>query len=342
MPALPEALLFAVIAAGLGWGLTGLIRRALLARAWTAEVTERSLHTVPTPVGGGLAIVAIVAALWPIGSRLGFIAHADLVGGLVGLAVVSWINDHRPLGILPRLAAQAIAVGVVLANLDASVRVCSAMPLGLERIALALAWLWFINLYNFMDGSDGLAGSETVAIGLGYLAAIGLARVTSDLALPALVVTAATAGFLVWNWPPARIFMGDVGAIPLGFLLGALLLDLMARGLWPAAAILPLYFLADATLTLARRSARGEIPWRAHREHAYQRAVLAGATHREILLRVIAANTLLLLAAVASLAWPWPALAAAATIVFALLFDLSRSRPAPAAPDQGSRDPSAA
>ena len=130
------------------------------------------------------------------------------------------------------------------------------LPSGLDAIATALIWVWFINLFNFMDGIDGIAGSEAAAIGLGLVlvASIGVA---SDLgiAVPAAAIAAAALGFLVWNWTPARIFLGDVGSVPLGYVLGYLLRELALRGWWKAALILPLYFLADATLTLLRRLA---------------------------------------------------------------------------------------
>ncbi len=133
------------------------------------------------------------------------------------------------------------------------------MP-GLDVAAAALLWLWFVNLFNFMDGIDGLAGSEAAAIGTGLVVFAGVGS-GLDPGLAALSGTAAAAalGFLVWNWAPARIFLGDVGSVPCGYLLGFLLLDVAARGHWKIALILPLYFLADATLTLLRRLARGEL-----------------------------------------------------------------------------------
>src|SRR5207253_3210977 len=126
----------------------------------------------------------------------------------------------------------------------------------------------------------GLAGSEAAAIGLGLLlfAAIGIGRDPGFAALAAAIAAAAL-GFLVWNWAPARIFLGDVGSVPLGYLLGFLLLSAATRGAWKLALILPLYFLADATITLGRRLTRGEPVWRPHRQHFYQRAVQRGLTH---------------------------------------------------------------
>jgi UDP-N-acetylmuramyl pentapeptide phosphotransferase/UDP-N-acetylglucosamine-1-phosphate transferase len=166
---------------------------------------------------------------------------------------------------------------------------------GLDAVAAGLLWLWFINLFNFMDGIDGLAGSEAAAVALGLLLFAGFGD-GRDPGLAALAATAAAAalGFLVWNWAPARIFLGDVGSVPSGYLLGFLLLDVAARGGWKIALILPLYFLADATVTLARRLAHGERVWQAHREHFYQQAAQRGLGHAAVVRRVIAADLLLI------------------------------------------------
>jgi UDP-N-acetylmuramyl pentapeptide phosphotransferase/UDP-N-acetylglucosamine-1-phosphate transferase len=199
------------------------------------------------------------------------------------------------------------------------------LPPELDIVVAALLWVWFVNLFNFMDGIDGLAGSEAAAIaaGLFLFAWVGVGQ---DPALAALSATVALAalGFLVWNWAPARVFLGDAGSVPLGYLLGFLLLDAAARGWWKLALILPLYFLADATITLLRRLLRGERVWQAHREHFYQRAVQGGLGHAAATARVILANLLLIGCA-------WAAenragiagLAAAAIVVLLLLADLA-------------------
>src|SRR5262249_3508936 len=149
--------------------------------------------------------------------------------------------------------------------------------------AIALLWIWWINLFNFMDGIDGLAGSEAAAIGGGLLLFANLsAAADPDLVLPAAVLTGAAVRFLAWDWSPAQIFLGDVGSAPLGYLLGYLLLGFAARGHWKIALILPLYFLADATITLGRRLLRGERVWQAHRDHYYQRAVRHGLSHSAV------------------------------------------------------------
>ena len=181
-----------------------------------------------------------------------------------------------------------------------------------------------INLFNFMDGIDGLAGSEAVAIAVGYCLIVAVAGLDTPLAQLALIAAGACAGYLVWNWHPAKVFMGDTGSIPLGFLLGWLMIDLACRGHWPAALILPLYFGADATLTLVRRLRRGEKPWQPHREHVYQRAVLGGAKPPAVVWRVNAANALLVILAVLSTRFPAWSLVAAVAVVGGLLMHLER------------------
>jgi UDP-N-acetylmuramyl pentapeptide phosphotransferase/UDP-N-acetylglucosamine-1-phosphate transferase len=187
-----------------------------------------------------------------------------------------------------------------------------------------LLWAWFINLYNFMDGIDGITGVETIAIGLGIVAVTRFAGDDSDLALPALALAAGTLGFLRWNWPRASIFLGDVGSVPLGFVTGWLLLVLATRGWFAPALILPLYYLADATVTLLRRIARRERFWQAHRSHFYQRALGANNDHRTVLILIIGGNVALLILALLALAWPWLALAAAVVVAASLLAQLAR------------------
>lgn len=250
---------------------------------------ERSSHVEPTPRGGG---IGVLAALVPALAVVLVASDAGppwwlLLLGTVLLAAIGFRDDLRGLPAGLRFAAQALAVGSVLALLPGELRLVSWLPIPLERLLLGLAWLWFVNLFNFMDGIDGISGVEAVAIGLGT-ALVALAAGIAGLAAPGLVVAAAAAGFLVWNWHPARLFLGDVGSVPLGYVLGFLLLMLALHGQWPAALLLALYHWADATLTLLRRLMRGEKVWRAHRQHFYQRAVRGGMSHARVA-RIVAA-----------------------------------------------------
>lgn len=220
-----------------------------------------------------------------------------LIAAATALAVVSWRDD---LGHVParwRLLAQVVAVAAGLAVLGGGPVFQGLLPGWLDLLAAGLAWVWFVNLTNFMDGIDGITGVEAASIGIG-LALIGAP------AAPALIVAAAALGFLRWNWHPARLFMGDVGSVPLGYLLGALLILLAKDGHWAPALILPGYYLADATWTLGRRLLRGQRVWEAHREHFYQQAVQRGWSHGRVALAVGLVNVGLVLLALAALSHP--------------------------------------
>ena len=291
---------------------------------------RRSSHTVPVPRGGGIALIGAIVAAWLTLTAAGAVAPAWLAvaAGGVALALVSWADDLRPLSPGMRLLAQAVAVALGTAALPTGAVFQGWLPPALDVAAAALVWVWFVNLFNFMDGIDGIAGSEAAAIGVGLML-VALLGIGADRGIAALgaTVAAAAAGFLVWNWAPARIFMGDVGSVPLGYLLGFLLLAAAAAGAWKLAVILPLYFLADATITLLRRLLRGARVWQAHREHFYQRAVQAGLSHDAVVGRVIAADLLLIACAgAAENGAGVAALGLAAAIVAGLLAALSRPR----------------
>jgi UDP-N-acetylmuramyl pentapeptide phosphotransferase/UDP-N-acetylglucosamine-1-phosphate transferase len=317
-----SALLLATVAGGLSWVMVGIYARAMSASNRLESPNERSMHTVPVPVGAGVGIVATALLLWPLWQGSMSPPQAVLLASFAGLGAMSWVDDRRGLPVVMRLAGQAMAVGACLALVAPQVQLLPALPIALERILLGLAWLWFINLFNFMDGIDGLAGSETIAVALGYLLLAYLGMESGALWDLAVIIAASTAGYLFWNWPPAKVFMGDAGSVPLGFLLGWLMLDLAFAGYWAAAVILPLYFVADATFTICNRSLQRKRPWQAHREHFYQRAVLGGTTALGVVGRVSAANAALVVLALLSARYPSAALAAAAGVVAALLLHL--------------------
>jgi UDP-N-acetylmuramyl pentapeptide phosphotransferase/UDP-N-acetylglucosamine-1-phosphate transferase len=327
-------LVFAVSFAASG-GLAGYLRR----RAILDHPNERSSHAVPTPHGGGLAVIAVLTAAW-VGTGLGAPGGpAEILvvcAAAAGLAVLSWLDDLRDLPVLGRLIGQGAAVAVALAVMpERAPYMGGLLPPALDLLFAGLLWVWFINLFNFMDGIDGIAATETACIGVGIAVVAVIAGLDHRSLLYGLTAAAAVLGFLYWNWHPARLFLGDVGSVPLGFLLGWLLLSLAARGQWPAALILPLYYLADATLTLIRRALRGERVWQAHREHYYQRAVQAGRSHAAVVAVILAVNVgLVMLAGFAARGWVWPTLLGAIVIVALLLAHLGSRRPS------GDGDPS--
>lgn len=309
------------------WALIPWLRR----RDMLDRPNDRSSHVIPTPRGGGIAVIATMLLAWSGVAAAGWVTPAvaavSIAGGL--LAAVCWIDDLYDLSPLTRLVAQAATIAIGLLALPESDNPAREWLGPVAYVtALGLLWMWWVNLYNFMDGIDGIAGSEAAAIGGGLLllAAFG-SGADPTVAFLAAAILGASLGFLVWNWSPARIFLGDVGSAPLGYLTGYLLIGLAAAGRWKAAAILPLYFLADATITLGRRLLRGERVWRAHRQHYYQQAVRRGLDHAAVVKRVIVANLLLI-------ACGWMAengagaiaLAAAAVVVAVLLGALARGR----------------
>ncbi|HZH28077.1 MAG TPA: glycosyltransferase family 4 protein [Azospirillaceae bacterium] len=307
--------LLVVLASGAGaWAVTGRVLRHLRRRAILDMPNERSSHTVPTPRGGGWGILAGIVPAWLVLGVAGgdTTALAALPGCLV-VAAVSWLDDRGGLGPAVRLAAQFAAAGLGMWMLPPDALALQGLvPVWVDRVLAAVAWVWFMNLYNFMDGIDGIAGSQAASVGAGIALVVWTAGLPDGNAWPALSLAAAAAGFLVWNWHPARVFMGDVGSVPLGYLLGWLLLGLAVHGQWAAALLLPLFFVADATTTLVRRAAAGKPVWLAHREHAYQKAVQRGLRHDTVVVRMLGLNGVLLILAAVATAGPAAAVAAAA------------------------------
>jgi UDP-N-acetylmuramyl pentapeptide phosphotransferase/UDP-N-acetylglucosamine-1-phosphate transferase len=266
---LPALAAFAVSLACLWVLLSPPGRRLLLDRP-----NARSLHEQPVPRSGGVAIAAGVAA----GAAASAAAMSDTVAIALGialaLAAVSLADDVFTLPTLLRLAAHLAAAGAVVAVL-----IGVAGPL--QFVLLALAVAWFANLYNFMDGSDGLAGGMAV-FGFGGYAWAAHQAGHAALTATGAGIAAASLAFLLVNFHPARLFMGDVGSVPLGFLAGALGVLGWRDDVWPLWFPLLVFapFVCDATLTLARRLLRGERVWQAHKDHYYQRLVRMGFGHR--------------------------------------------------------------
>lgn len=279
---------------------------------------DRSSHSRPTPRGGGLALAPVMAVLLLALAWQGPLFPALLGLGALALLAVSWWDDRHSLPPLPRFGAHMVVVAATLALLPPSLLVFQGwLPLPVDRLLAGLGWLWFVNLYNFMDGIDGITGCETVSLGLG-IALIGAVSGLGDIAPHALLTAAAAAGFLLFNWHPARLFMGDSGSIPLGFVLGGLLIFLAAHGQLAAALILPAYYLTDATLTIGKRAWRRERIWQAHRQHFYQRAVQGGKRHDQVVWAIAIVNAGLVAAALAA-AQGFTALAVTAALVMVAL-----------------------
>ena len=332
------ALLCALAAGAASWLATGAVLHQLRKRGVFDIPNERSSHSAPTPRGGGIAVCGVLLIAWLALWLSGEVSTPQefwliLLAG-AALALISWIDDVR--GGLPavlRFAAQGIAVGAGLFALPEGGSVFQGLlPPALDLALSGLIWLWFLNLFNFMDGIDGIVGSQAGSAGLGLFALAILFPAAAGLGPYALIVAAVAVGFLPWNWQPARIFLGDVGSVPLGYMIGWLLLSLASFGLWQAALLLVLYFFADASFTLLRRLARGERIWRAHHEHYYQYAVAAGRSHARVVIVITTANLLLAGLALATTLSPtsaWSALVAGMLLTICLLWYLrySQNRP---------------
>ncbi len=295
-------------AGGGGWIGTRLVLDVLRRRAVLDHPTDRSSHRAPTPRGGGIAVMATLVPIWAVVAAAAAERPAEIATVLIaaaGLSALTFVDDLRGLSVIVRLLAQIAAVAAGLAVLPSDRPVFQGLfPPTADLLLTGLLWLWFVNLFNFMDGIDGISGVEGTTIGLGVMLVALAAGLGAAWALYGLALAGAVLGFLRWNWPPARVFMGDVGSVGIGFLGGWLLLGIAAEGHWVAALILPLYYLADATLTLLRRLLRGERIWRAHRSHYYQRAAARLGSHAAVSLGIAATNLSLVCLAVSAAAAP--------------------------------------
>lgn len=303
------------------WALTGWVRRYALRRSIVDLPNQRSSHSTPTPRGGGLAIAISALSGIALAGALGWTPWQEtiaLVGGGLLVAAVGWGDDRWnvtvPVRLMVHLVAAAWAIWWLhgLPALETGFGEVALGPAGSVVAVLGIAWA--TNIYNFMDGIDGLAGGEAVSVGL-VGALMLFAGGHGDLAMVPLLIAAASAGFLGWNWPPARVFMGDVGSGLLGFLFGTLAVASERSGALPLLAWLVLFgvFGFDATATLLRRILWGEVWYRPHRTHTYQRAVQSGWSHAQVTRAVLLLNLVL-----AGLVWAglrWPALRLPAGLV---------------------------
>lgn len=287
-----------------GFCLTWWFRRYALSRQLLDIPNDRSSHSVATPRGGGIAIATAAVLALLVAAACNLLNWTVVCGMAVGGAVVAgigFVEDHRELARRWRLLAHAAAAAWMLAWLG------GAPPLAVFGVVIDMGWpghalaalyvVWLINLTNFMDGIDGIAATETITVCLGGLLLHLVVLPGQHEWLSPLLLAAATLGFLMWNWPPAKIFMGDAGSGFLGFMLAAL--SLRAAWLQPSLfwgwTILIGIFVVDATVTILHRVFRAERFYEAHRSHAYQHAALRCNAHRPVTLAVGAVNMMWLL-----------------------------------------------
>jgi UDP-N-acetylmuramyl pentapeptide phosphotransferase/UDP-N-acetylglucosamine-1-phosphate transferase len=310
------------------------VLRPYLQRYALARPNRRSSHKLPTAQGGGIAVIAAtlltgIAAILVLG---GDVVRSPLIIVFVAtvlIAATGALDDIRELAAAPRLAMQTICVGAVLWSLPGDLLVFPGLPVWGEKVLLLIGGLWFVNLINFMDGLDWLIVAMVVPV-TGALALAGVAgALPGEAIVIALALCGATMGFAPFNRPVARLFLGDVGSLPIGLLLAWLLAQLAGRGHLAAAVLLPLYYCADATITLVRRLINREALMEAHRTHFYQRATDNGFRVPQIVARVFAINVLLAVLALGTVLYPsatiqMSALLIGAAAVAALLFAFSR------------------
>lgn len=326
-----------VLAALLTVGALRLLLRGPFS-GWHDLPNERSLHASPVPRIGGLGIhagwIPVAAAAAALGLRT-WIGWGPAAGLALIVAVSLW-DDRHSIGPLARLIVQAAAAVALVASIGqpalqsawsaaggAAATVLAGPTVAAVAVLLVLAVLWMMNLYNFMDGADGLAGGMAV-FGFGTYAVLA-GPAAPGLAVASAAVAGAAAGFLRFNFPPARVFMGDAGSVPLGFLAAAFGLAGIAANVWgwwlPLLAFLP--FVADASFTLLRRALRGERIWQAHREHGYQKLILLGWSHRRCALAWYAAMACCTATSIALAQMPspvqWTTLGAMAALALAIL-----------------------
>jgi UDP-N-acetylmuramyl pentapeptide phosphotransferase/UDP-N-acetylglucosamine-1-phosphate transferase len=317
-------IVLSVLAAAILSAFLTVALKPLLIRYALARPNARSSHKTPTPQGAGIAILA--ATIFVTGSAAVFVTLPLLeflivVGGAIAFAVVGAADDIRPMPVWFRLVLQFIVIWTVISW--PGVRLFSEIvPLVLERALLVFGGVWFVNLVNFMDGLDWMTVSEIVPV-TAFIAGLGLVDLLPMwIAVLAAALCGALLGFAPFNKPVARLFLGDVGSLSIGLLVGWMLLQLAGAGALVAAILLPLYYLMDATITLFRRLAKRERVWEAHRSHFYQRATDNGFSVMAVIAHVFMLNLALAALAAMTLVWPSSVVQVAALAAGLLLVGL--------------------
>jgi UDP-N-acetylmuramyl pentapeptide phosphotransferase/UDP-N-acetylglucosamine-1-phosphate transferase len=281
--------------------------RPLLMRYAMARPGARSSHKAPTPQGGGIAIMGGILAAIAAPLTL-FGTNPFLITALIWMSALAFLgawDDIRPLPAPRRLLVQGLVTALLVSTVPVPPQILAGfVPLPIEFILVVLAGIWFVNLTNFMDGLDWItiAGLVPLAITLGLLGLVG--GVPPHVAILGIAMAGALIGFAPFNKPVAKLFMGDVGSLPLGLLTFFLLWQLAGSDGLVAAILLPLYHVSDATITLALRLWRRERVFEAHRSHFYQRATDHGFTVMQVVAHVFVLNIALAALAVGTLYWP--------------------------------------
>jgi UDP-N-acetylmuramyl pentapeptide phosphotransferase/UDP-N-acetylglucosamine-1-phosphate transferase len=264
--------------------LTIKISIKILSKTKTLDIpNERSNHNAPIIKGAGIGIITTFMMLYYIY----FPITDQIVTISLGLlCLLSFINDNRQISIIIRLLIQIICSFLVIKFWPPFLNLTileNILPSWVVLIIILIFFIWLINLFNFMDGIDGISGVQCIILGIGTGLCLFLSNETNK---HEYIITSFLAGsglaFLIWNWQPAKVFLGDAGSIPLGFLNAILVLLLFNNGLWYVALILNSYYFADSSITLLKRMLMKNKPWKAHKTHYYQIAVQNGSSHSKV------------------------------------------------------------
>lgn len=326
---MPEIILYSIVFLATYWGVRR-FRRWSLKKNLLDVPNERSSHTTPTPRGGGLIIVSVsLAAYAAFGIIAGRGISASYLVGALAIALVSWLDDLLTISFVWRFAVHSLAAILVISTAGnfqtINIGFGGDLDLSIWGTILTFVWIvWLTNAFNFMDGIDGLAGTLALVAGIGWLV-IGKAAGFEEAALLGGILAFSSFAFLLENWSPARIFMGDVGSAFLGFSFAVLPLlakneraaETAAAHVLPLAALLVWLVLFDTISTFLLRLLRGEKVWQAHREHIYQKLVIDGCTHGFVSVLYGAASTLTIIVSISAFA---TADAAPNGLIFFLVF----------------------
>lgn len=287
------------------------------ANGLVAQVCSRSAHKTPTPHGGGIILAFTIVPVCLMLAYMGLLDYASFWGVLMVLSCVlmyvGWCDDKGHVSPLLRLVVQFICVGGALSVMPP---LFDFVPVWVEKTVLLFAWVWFINLYNFMDGLDGLATSEAVFLSM------ALALLVPSLLPVAALVAGASFGFLRINAAPAKVFLGDMGSTFLGYVLGGMLLISIADNTWKLAFplfTLTLVFSFDTTYSVIRRIIKGHKPWQPHREFWFHRAAITGLSHGTVVLGTLALNLILFIIALLGIRYDWGWFTIALGVILMLL-----------------------
>lgn len=282
---------------------------------------NRSNHKTPIPRGGGVSIVVTILIFsllyYSINNKLSILYF---ISSLIIVATISFIDDIKNLPIIPRVLCQSIAISILYNSFDVSF-----IDYSFLKYFILLFIFIFINFYNFMDGIDGSASSEAIHIGISILI-INLitGNILPEVQFIMIVLIAACIGFLVFNWHPAKIFLGDVGSISLGIICAWALVNLVLSGYLAAALIIPLYYISDSFITILIRLYQGKKIWHGHSEHFFQKAVRNGASHKQVIKKIIFVNLILCALSVVSLWYPKSSLMVSLIFVAIFLYKLQK------------------